>query len=329
MSIYTDGVSMLIQQAQTPFTPLGAPSPGTYEPQLQRPIDPLVERAMALAKIGAWSCNLSDSRLSWTSGVYDLFGLPANKAIDRRQTVEMYTEESREAMERLRSQAILVKGTFTLDAQIVRSAGDVRWMRVTGEMTHTACGGPFLHGLKQDVTEEKLRSETLRRLAENDALTGLASRAVYENRFLNRRRTAPPNLPLGALILFDLDGFKGINDRLGHLAGDACLKIFGERLSASFPDALLIARIGGDEFAVIVGNETTPPLIEARLAGFQSLLTAPMIWRDQIFTVAATSGIAAPPDPYSYDPEELFVIADAALYATKRKLQRIGASDSA
>lgn len=172
------------------------------------------------------------------------------------------------------------------------------------------------------MTEEKLRSETLRRLAENDALTGLASRAVYENRFLNRRRAAPSNLPLGALILFDLDGFKEINDRLGHLAGDACLKIFGERLTASFPDAPLIARIGGDEFAVIVGNETTPASVKARLARFQSLLTAPMIWRDQMFTVAATSGMAVPRDPYSYDPEELFVIADAAPSAAKRNLRR-------
>lgn len=147
---------------------------------------------MALAGVGAWSCTLPDSRLTWTSGVYDLFGLSTHKIVDRRQAVEMYTDESREAMERLRAQAIAVGGNFTLDAQIRRAAGDMRWMRVTGEMTRNARGDSVLHGLKQDITEEKLRSEALRRLAETDALTGLASRAVYENRFLSRRRTASP-----------------------------------------------------------------------------------------------------------------------------------------
>jgi diguanylate cyclase (GGDEF)-like protein/PAS domain S-box-containing protein len=277
---------------------------------------------MALAKIGAWSCNLSDSRLSWSSGVYDLFGLPAKTPIDRRQTVEMYTEESREALERLRAQTIAVRGTFTLDAQIVRATGELRWMRITGEMTHNAYGDPLLHGLKQDVTEEKSRSEELRSLAENDALTGLASRAVYESRFLDRRRAASPVVPLGALILFDLDGFKGINDRLGHSAGDACLKVFAERLSASFPKALLIARIGGDEFAVIVSDDEPSHLIEAQVAHFLTQLRAPILWREHIFTVGATSGIAIPADPYSYDPDELFVTADAALYAAKRAFRR-------
>jgi diguanylate cyclase (GGDEF)-like protein len=281
-------------------------------------MDPLLDRAMALARVGAWSCNLSDCRLSWSSGVYDLFGLPINTALERRQTVDMYTDESREALERLRSRAIAVGGTFTLDAQIVRAAGDIRWMRVTGEMTHNVHGDPLLHGLKQDITEEKLRSQALRRLAENDALTGLASRAVYENRFLNGQRAASPVAPLGALILFDLDGFKGINDRFGHLAGDACLRVFAERLSASFPKALLTARIGGDEFAVILSDAETATAIEARVARFLTQLRAPIVWREHIFTVEATSGIAMTTDPYSYSPEGLFVSADAALYATKR-----------
>ncbi|MBD8469558.1 GGDEF domain-containing protein [Sphingomonas sp. CFBP 8765] len=200
-------------------------------------------------------------------------------------------------------------------------------MRITGEMSRTACGKRLLYGLKQDITEEKLRYETLRRLAENDALTGLASRTVYESRFLNRQPGVAPISPLGALILFDLDGFKGINDRLGHLAGDACLKAFAERLSTSFPEALLTARIGGDEFAVIVSNDEPLSLIKASLDSLQSLLAAPVLWREHIFKVAATSGFALPTDPYCYDAEELFVRADAALYATKRTGRRDRASD--
>lgn len=311
-------MSMPIQQFHAPPPACGGLSQGEPGCHFPRTMDPLLDRAMARARIGAWSCNLSDNRLSWSSGVYDLFGLPSKMALDRRQTVEMYTDESREALERLRALAIAARGAFTLDAQIVRATGDMRWMRITGEMTHGGYGDPLLHGLKQDITEEKLRSEELRRLAENDALTGLASRAVYENRFLNRRGPASPVVPLGALILFDLDGFKGINDRLGHSAGDACLRAFAERLSASFPKALLTARIGGDEFAVVVSDDEPVVSIEARVARFLAQLRAPIIWREHIFTVGATSGIAVPPDPFSYNPEELFVSADTALYAAKR-----------
>lgn len=277
---------------------------------------------MALAKVGAWSCSLSDNRLSWTSGVYDLFGLPIATSVDRRQTVEMYTEESRQALERVRAQAIATGRPFTLDAQIVRPAGDRRWMRITGEVTRDTSGAALLLGLKQDVTEEKARLETLRRLAENDALTGLASRAVFESRFFNRQRTASKVVPLGALILFDMDGFKAINDRLGHLAGDASLRVFAERLCASFPDALLTARIGGDEFAVLVGDDEPTASIEARGARFKARLRAPILWRERLFTVAATSGIAVPFDPFDYDPEELFARADAALYDAKRMSRR-------
>jgi diguanylate cyclase (GGDEF)-like protein/PAS domain S-box-containing protein len=273
---------------------------------------------MALAGMGAWSCNLADDKLSWTSGVYDIFGLPAASTLDRRQTIEMYTDHSREELSRLRAQAIATGGVFTLDAQIVRPDGEMRWMRINAEVIRRPGGPPILHGAKQDVTEEKLRSDALRRLAENDALTGLASRAVYEHRFLNRRRINSEAMPIGALVLFDLDGFKQINDRWGHLAGDVCLKAFAERLSASFPQAVLTARIGGDEFALITAADEPFAMLEARVAAFLAGLRAPILWQDHMFTVGATSGIAAPLDPNCYDAEELFARADAALYAAKR-----------
>lgn len=291
-------------------------------------VDPLLDRGMAIAGVGAWSCNLADNKLSWTLGIYNIFGLPIDTVPDRQLAVAMYADDSREEMERLRAHAIDRGGIFTLDAQIKRADGEIRWMRISGEMVRRAGGSPILHGLKQDVTEGKLRSQALRRMAENDALTGLANRAVYESRFLNARSSAPSFAPLGALLLFDLDGFKGVNDRLGHLAGDACLRVFAERLSANFPEALLTARIGGDEFAVIVSNREPEAALNARVARFLTQLRAPIFWQQHMFTIGAASGVAAPNDPYFYDPEELFIRADAALYAAKRTPGRAGASIS-
>ncbi len=286
-------------------------------------VDPLLDRAMASAKVGAWHCNLSDSALSWTTGVYDIFGLPHEAAVDRRQVLDFYTEKSRNELERLRAKAIDQGGIFTLDAQVKRPDGEMRWMRVHAEVVRPVGSAPILHGLKQDVTEEKLRSEALRRLAENDALTGLANRAIYESRFLSAGRSRSAVTSLGALVLFDLNDFKRINDRWGHLAGDACLKVFAERLSSFFPDALLTARIGGDEFAVILGNDEPAAAIEARVDRSLTHLRAPILWQEHMFTVSASSGIAFPTDPNFYDAEELFVRADAALYATKRSIRRV------
>lgn len=311
-------MSICIQQFHEASQTGGEASPSTFGYNTARMQDSLVERAMAMARIGVWSCNLSDDRLTWSPVVYDLFGLPSDVVPERRQTVQMYTDESRVALERLRAQAIATRGTFTLDAQIIRATGDMRWMRITAEMNDNMRGEPVLHGLKQDITEEKSRSEELRRLAEKDALTGLASRTVYESSFLNRRGPALPLVPLGALVLFDLDDFKGINDRIGHSAGDSCLRAFADRLAAHFPDALLISRIGGDEFAVVIGAHVSRRSIEMQVTRFLGKVRAPISWRGHVFTVGATSGIAHSFDPFSYDPEELFVRADTALYAAKR-----------
>lgn len=302
------------------------------EPISQRPalsprssrsrLDPLLDRAMALAKIGAWSCDLADNRLSWTTGVYELFGLPVDSSLDRRQTVELYDEESRETMGRMRAQAIAQCGSFALDAMIIRPNGDQRWMRLTGEMHRSAGQSPRLHGLKQDITEDKARWEAMRHLAENDALTGLANRAVYEHRFLNASQADNSRLQIGALVLFDLDGFKGINDQFGHAAGDTCLRVFSERLSANFPDALLTARIGGDEFALIIGSGVSVSELKARIAHFIAQLLPPIHWQDHMFSIRASMGIAVPAAAHSYDPEELFLKADAALYTAKKRIRR-------
>ncbi len=295
----------------------------------------LIDRALALAGMGAWSCDLADSSLLWTAGVYDLFGLPADSRVDRRETVAMYAEESRETMERARAQAIADAGTsgdakrgrFSVDAEIVRTDGARRWMRLTGDVVVEGGRARRLYGLKQDITDEKLRWEAMRQLAEHDALTGLASRAVFQSRFLDAPAGGSGIAPLGALILFDVDGFKQVNDRFGHAAGDACLRVVAERLGAGFPDAPMIARIGGDEFAVVVGAETSGAALELRLAAALADLRMPIAWAGEILRVGASAGIAVAGDAYAYDAEAMFAVADAALYAAKtagRNTFRVG-----
>lgn len=100
----------------------------------------------------AWECDLKDDALRWTPGVYALFGIPENARIDRREVVEMYVEESRELLERLRSRAIAECGSFTFEAEIARPDGELRWMRVTADVATSNGRATHLYGLKQDIT---------------------------------------------------------------------------------------------------------------------------------------------------------------------------------
>lgn len=282
------------------------------------PMPDLLARATMLAGIGAWECDLSTEALSWTTGVFDLFGIPDGSEVTRRDTVAMYCDESREAMERLRMEAITRRRCFSMDARIRRIDGTHRWMRLTADVVCRGERVTHLYGLKHDITEERARWEAMRTLAERDALTGLVNRAIFQGRFLDGRLADPEMSPLGALILFDIDGFKQINDNSGHAAGDACLEAVAKRLSAGFHNALMVARIGGDEFAVLARPHWPPQTLDRQVADLLARLAMPIFWQGRLFELSASAGIAHAADPFAYDAEAMFVAADTALYAAKR-----------
>ncbi|MBX3595504.1 PAS domain-containing protein [Sphingomonas sp.] len=102
----------------------------------------------------SWQCDLSDDQLRWSAGVYHLFGLPIGAPVSRDEIVAMYLPESRAELDRLRSAAIAGSGSFTFEAQIRRTDGELRWLRLTADVA-TENGSPrWLYGTKLDVTDE-------------------------------------------------------------------------------------------------------------------------------------------------------------------------------
>lgn len=273
----------------------------------------LLDRATAAAGIGVWACDLASETLTWSAGVYDIFGLPRGSAVSRQEAVLLYDEASRAEMERLRADAVRFGRGFTLDARIVRADGSPRWMRLTTDVVTDAGRAVALYGTKQDVTDERARWDALRLLADNDVVTGLAGRTAFQHRFFE----ASASDDLGALILIDLDDFKLVNDRFGHAAGDACLRTIGERLAACFSTATTVARIGGDEFAVVMPASANSEQVRHAVDRALERCAAPTTWRSRSFRVGASAGIAFA-GPLHADPEALFAEADAALYAAKR-----------
>lgn len=278
----------------------------------------LVSQAAALMGISAWSCDLATEALAWDEGVFSIFGLPRDGRFERGDTVALYCEESRETMLRLRSQAISARSGFSMEAQIRRPDGDLRWIRLAATTRVENGRAVQLYGMKQDITQERLQWDHLRRLAENDPLTGLGNRARFQSEFLDLPRDSDQLAQIGALAIFDLNNFKQINDRWGHAAGDACIARFGRRLANAFPQARLIARIGGDEFAVVLAASLAPATAENALRQRMSGLTGHVDWRGASIPIGVSAGLAFAGVEGCRTPEDIFAAADVALYAAKK-----------
>ncbi len=156
-------------------------------------------------------------------------------------------------------------------------------------------------------------------MARRDALTGLLNRtALLEclDQVLARSRRTGRQVAIGVL---DLDDFKPVNDGWGHAAGDAVLVTLGQRLLASLREADFVARIGGDEFAVVLtdlaGRRDLPAILDRLLAAITAPYTLPS---DEVVRVGASLGITLYPAADA-DPETLLRHADAALYESKAR----------
>lgn len=270
----------------------------------------IFSRASEAARIGVWECSLPDEALTWTDVVYDLFDLPRGSVIDRPAILACYTEESRQALTALRSRAIAERGGFTLDAEIVTAKGRRRWIRLTATVESENGRAVRIFGMKQDITEERLLWERTRYLAEYDVMTGLANRSQFQARLDTAEEADRP----GALMLVDLDGFKLINDTYGHAIGDESLKAVAQRLIATCGDVELIARIGGDEFAVLLAHGVSDAESDALAAAIVAALRQPYECDGRVLGMGASVGVARAD---GCSAEDLFARADAALYAAK------------
>ena len=168
--------------------------------------------------------------------------------------------------------------------------------------------------LTGSVTE--LSGQVLR-LATSDVLTGLANRRALAERLEAVIAKARKRKTGFALLFMDLDGFKTINDSLGHTAGDEVLRAFGRRLLECVPKGDMVARLGGDEFVVLAEHASSPDAARALAQAILSVMREPLAVEAHVLQIMPSIGIALfPPDGDSFDT--LLKHADAAMYEAKR-----------
>ncbi|SIS57590.1 diguanylate cyclase domain-containing protein [Neptunomonas antarctica] len=170
--------------------------------------------------------------------------------------------------------------------------------------------------IRTDITDQKLAEQQLRYMANHDSLTGLPTRRLCKENLSTAIAIARREKNKVAILFIDLDGFKAINDTLGHEAGDLLLMSVAERLALSLREADTVARIGGDEFLIIL-NDINYPQNTTRVAQtIINSLAQPFTLNNNIACISASIGIALYPD-HEQEPEALIKRADEVMYAIK------------
>lgn len=189
-----------------------------------------------------------------------------------------------------------------------------RWIQVQNRRSTSGT----LVSVQTDVSQLKRVEKQIKQQAERDFLTGVFNRHALFNRltklFQSPADTAPQTC---TLVLIDLDGFKAINDRMGHVAGDTLLRQVAENFQNAVRQGDMVARLGGDEFAILLPHAHTERDITRIMEKLTSALDTPVRIGQQKITASASMGVASFPHD-GKTPEELIKSADLALYQCKQ-----------
>ena len=198
----------------------------------------------------------------------------------------------------------------------IKTPGASIWWLLTGKPIYDK-SGTFVgyRGVGSDITVARNAEEKIAYMANYDTLTGLANRAVFLSLASEECAAATCDRSRRALLYLDLDGFKGVNDSLGHAIGDKLLQEVAGRLKEGVPKTAVLARLGGDEFAVLY-RVTRRNEAEALAEGLIERLSAPYQIDDFTADIGLSVGIAFSPDDAA-QPDALLVKADLALYRAK------------
>jgi diguanylate cyclase (GGDEF)-like protein/PAS domain S-box-containing protein len=183
--------------------------------------------------------------------------------------------------------------------------------------------GWIIVGSARDITERKQAEDRIRHLADHDSLTGLPNRRLFADRLSQAISIARREAGRCALLYLDLDKFKPVNDTLGHDAGDRLLQKIADTIRALVRESDTVARVGGDEFTVLLRNISSSQNAAAVADKIVAALSAPFRLENypQEITIGASVGIALFPDD-AQDHDTLITKADAAMYVAKARGER-------
>ncbi|KAB1443483.1 diguanylate cyclase [Pseudodesulfovibrio senegalensis] len=202
--------------------------------------------------------------------------------------------------------------------EVIRQDGKVVWLSESSRLVRDENGDELLiEGVVEDVTRRKSREKELRHLATIDSLTGVPNRHVFFDRLEHAVQAARRYKTELAVLFVDLNDFKSVNDSFGHGVGDRLLGQVADRCLGRIRAADTFARIGGDEFGVLLERIEGVDSVSAVARGLIDVLEKPFEVNGRIMRVGATIGISLYP-VNGDDAADLLSKADSAMYMSKR-----------
>jgi diguanylate cyclase (GGDEF)-like protein/PAS domain S-box-containing protein len=283
-----------------------------YEQNLQAK-DADLNEAQALAHIGSWRLDVANNDLEWSDETYRIFGIKLGAPISYEMFLEKIHPDDVEKVDFAWQKALQGK-TYDIEHRIIVD-GEIKWVHEHAKL-ETDTSGNLLAGIGmvQEITQRKLYEKQLESLANYDPLTGLANRGLLVADLQRSIKQAKRDKKQVALLMFDLDRFKDINDSYGHAAGDELLQQVAKRFSSRLREGDIISRLGGDEFAIVLKNFLHPE-DAGRLAEemIETLASNYKLSGGISVHVGASAGIVLYPD-HANDAQTLLQYVDAALY---------------
>ncbi len=285
--------------------------------------------AQRIAQLGNWGYDFETKRLICSDQLYLIFGeRPENNNATTEYLLQRIHPNDKARVRDWFNQAKHSPQALTIDHRIIQSDGNIRHIRQQIEQVFDAEQKLIkLHGTVQDYTERRLAESKIHQLAFYDALTGLANRILFRDKLRKAVVAANEKTHQLAVIYFDLDDFKRVNDTFGHSIGDKLIQSVGKRLlkelqsledsgQAGYGSSTL-ARMGGDEFTLLLDNIDNKQSVTSVAEHIIERFTKPFKFDEyELFTTPSLGISLFPNDGDTVDT--LLKSADMAMYEAKR-----------
>jgi diguanylate cyclase (GGDEF)-like protein len=280
----------------------------------------ILEEASELGEMGAFEHDMRTGEMRWSASmkrIHDLDPEGGNfdASLDFAHLKRFYTKKDLQRYARAVRKATRERSMVDIETPLRTARGRKRWVRLRVDFEYDKGEAVRRFGMMQDVTRQKLLHDRLDYLANRDSLTGLYNRNYFlreADRFL-----ADHAGRLRGVAVFDLDGFKAINDSYGHVAGDACLKAVARRLRRACGEDFLLVRPGGDEFTVVFAMDGVRKAARDYFEVLRHMIQEPIKWKGLTFQVSASIGISILSAEQPPNAMELVQEADLAVYKAK------------
>ncbi|MDF2154522.1 EAL domain-containing protein [Vibrio sp. CAU 1672] len=215
-----------------------------------------LHEAMNYAQIGRWSQCYHKNIADWSPQIFTMFGLPQEATPGIESLFSIMHEEFKLPFVNSIQRSFDTGEEHFIEYQVTRpSDGELRWFESRGKVVYRADGTPHLiSGFIQDITTRKANEDKIKRYAYYDLLTSLPNRRLLLERLNKLLALSKYSNSYNALLFIDIDNFKTINDSHGHDYGDVFLKQVACRVQQSLRQGDTLARVGGDEFVVILSD---------------------------------------------------------------------------